>query len=71
MSQNQEEYNRRLDAASSEIRYDPLRDAVHHALIFWDQEDHQEKNDLSEEFWAAMGQLRSVFQAVQRGQVHQ
>jgi len=29
----------------------------------WDQEDNLEKNDLSEDFWQAMGVLRNVLEA--------
>ena len=63
-----ENYHDKLRQHSYESRHDPLRDAVHHALALWDREDNLEKNDLSEEFWAAMGRLRSVYQSVRRGE---
>lgn len=66
MSQSHEDYLKKLDEHSYVRRYDPLRDAVSHALVTWDQEDNQEKNDLSEDFWAAMGGLREVLEARQR-----
>lgn len=64
--QDHEEYLRKLDEHSHAARYDPLRDAVRHVLAMWDQEDNQEKNDLSEDFWAAMGVLRNVLEATKR-----
>lgn len=66
MSQEHDEYLKKLDEHSHVSRYDPLRDAVRHALAMWDQEDNQEKNDLSEDFWAAMGGLSRVLEATQR-----
>ena len=66
MTQEHEDYLKNLDKHSFAHRYDPLRDAVRHALAMWDQEDNLEKNDLSEDFWAAMGGLRRVLEATQR-----
>jgi hypothetical protein len=60
-------YQDRLRAHSFESRVDPLRDAVRHALAVWHQEDDQEKNDLSEAFWRAMGELEAVLKSVKRG----
>jgi hypothetical protein len=62
-----ESYQEKLRRHSYESRVDPLRDAVRHALAVWDREDDQEKNDLSDDFWRAMGQLDSVFRSVKRG----
>jgi acyl-CoA reductase-like NAD-dependent aldehyde dehydrogenase len=53
-------------AKAAYSRYDPLRDAARHALDQWDQEDNQERNDLSEAFWQAMEQLRKVLESAQR-----
>jgi hypothetical protein len=62
----QAEYERRLDEHSFVHRVDPLRDAVRRAVSAWHQEDSQEKNDLSEEFWSAMGDLEDVLESVKR-----
>lgn len=63
----QEDYNEKLRRHSYESRLDPLRDAVRRALAVWHQEDEQEKNDLSEEFWRAMGDLEVTLVSVNRG----
>jgi hypothetical protein len=61
-----EEYNQKLDEHSAAIRYDPLRDAVRRVLDSWGREDPQERNDLSEEFWDAMGWLQIIFTGAER-----
>lgn len=66
MSQEHDEYLKKLDEHSHVSRYDPLRDAVRHALAQWAREDEQQKNDLSVEFWSAMGELETVLEAMQR-----
>jgi hypothetical protein len=63
----QESYQDKLRRHSSESRYDPLRDAVRQVLSAWDADDDQEKNDLSESLWQAMGQLEAVFRGTRRG----
>jgi hypothetical protein len=62
-----ESYEDRLRRHSFESRVDPLRDAVRHAVAMWHQEDDLEKNDLSEAFWQAMGQLEAMLISVKRG----
>jgi hypothetical protein len=59
-------YEERLDANSFASRYDPLRDAVRRFLSVWEQEDDQEKNDLSEELWGAVQNMRAVYEARNR-----
>lgn len=63
----QESYTDRLRRHSSESRVDPLRDAVRRAVALWHQEDELEKNDLSENFWRAMGELEATLESVKRG----
>lgn len=62
-----ESYEDKLRRHSFESRLDPLRDAVRQALAAWHQEDELEKNDLSEDFWRAMGNLELVLRSVMRG----
>jgi polysaccharide pyruvyl transferase WcaK-like protein len=61
-----DEYHQKLDEHSFVHRVDPLRDAARRAVSVWHQEDNQEKNDLSEEFWSAMGELETVLESVKR-----
>ena len=63
----QEDYTDKLRRHSFESRVDPLRDAVRRAVALWHQEDEQEKNDLSEDFWRAMGDLEVTLRSVMRG----
>lgn len=69
MSRSADEYEAKLDAASSAHRIDPLRDAAHEVIMAWEAEDNLEKNDLSERMWAAIGRLGSVLVSVKRGDV--
>jgi hypothetical protein len=62
----QDAYNQKLDEHSFVHRYDPLRDVARQVLAQWQQEDPQEKNDLSEEFWNVMGWLQVILTGVQR-----
>jgi len=68
MSSSRDEYESKLDAASSESRYDPLRDAAHEVVMAWEAEDNLEKNDLSERIWRAIGALASALVTVKRGE---
>ena len=68
MSRSRDEYESKLDAASSESRYDPLRDAAHEVVMAWEAEDNLEKNDLSERIWRAIGALASALVTVKRGE---
>jgi hypothetical protein len=38
--------------------------AARHALHVWDNEDNMEKNDLSDEFFDAMGELRKAVMVI-------
>jgi|SRR5215469_438494 len=69
MSRSADEYESRLDAASSAHRHDPLRDAAHEVIMAWEAEDNLEKNDLSERMWAAVGKLASVLVSQKRGDI--
>jgi hypothetical protein len=62
-----ESYQEKLRRHSSESRVDPLRDAVRRAVALWHQEDELEKNDLSENFWRAMGELEATLKSAKRG----
>jgi len=69
MSRSRDEYESRLDAASSAHRHDPLRDAAHEVIMAWEAEDNLERNDLSERIWAAIGKLASVLVSQKRGDI--
>lgn len=60
-------YHKKLDEHSFAYRYDPLRDAARAVVSQWAQEDEQERNDLSEEFWVAVGNLGRVLESMKRG----
>jgi hypothetical protein len=62
-----ESYQEKLDRHSFESRYDPLRDAARRVIAQWGAEDNLEKNDLSEDFWRAMGSLEAALRSVRRG----
>jgi uncharacterized Zn finger protein (UPF0148 family) len=63
----EESYEEKLDRHSSESRYDPLRDAARRVIAQWDAEDNLERQDLSEDFFAAMSYLRHALMSVRRG----
>jgi hypothetical protein len=65
---SQDRYEEKLDAASSAYRIDPLRDAAHEVVMAWEAEDEQEKNDLSERIWRAIGSLAAVLVSQKRGE---
>lgn len=69
MSSSRDEYESKLDAASSAHRLDPLRDAAHEVVMAWMAEDDLEKQDLSDRFFAAMSRLAGVLVSVKRGDV--
>jgi hypothetical protein len=61
-------YQEKLDAHSFTARVDPLRDAAHEVVMAWEAEDNQEKNDLSERIWRAIGTLAAVLVSQKRGE---
>ena len=69
MSRSRDEYESRLDAASSAHRHDPLRDAAHEVVVAWEAEDNQEKNDLSDRIWSAISRLAGVLVNQKRGDI--
>ena len=68
MSKSRDEYESRLDAASSAHRLDPLRDAAHRAVTVWMAEDEMARVELSDDFWKAMGDLAAVLVSKKRGE---
>jgi len=65
---SRDEYESKLDAASSESRHDPLRDAAHRAVTVWMAEDEMARVELSDDFWKAMGDLAAVLVSKKRGE---
>ena len=66
MARSADEYEAKLDAASSAHRHDPLRDAAQEVVLAWMAEDSQGKNDLSERIWDAIDALAGVLVGVKR-----
>jgi hypothetical protein len=66
MSQEKDAYLARLDQSSSVSRHDPLRDAVREFLAAWDAADAYEKEDLDENVWGTIRQLRETLEEVKR-----
>lgn len=66
MSQEKDAYHERLDQHSHVARHDPLRDAVRRFLSAWDAADEYEKEDLDEQVWQTIHEMRKTLEGVNR-----